>query len=229
MVKIIRSTIVFAMGLLFLISSHGSASARTITIPVKNMAPSDSTLKIGPSDKSGEARNSTETDKVRESIFKSKTGSLDKSHFTWGAEAGSSLDLTSHDLSTFDVDVLLGYKDSFVKLVGIGAGIHRSIHTGNNFIPVYGVFRTSFRRKPSLLFMNLQAGYSFNTISDSGTIGDFTGALGVGINLQQTRKAKSYIILSAVYQYFSKSNMDKIDIVDTNYIFFARLAVGVNF
>lgn len=163
-----------------------------------------------------------------ESLFPGKTQSLAFSHFTWGAEVGSSLDLTSHDLSTFDVDVNLGFKNSFIKMAGIGAGIHRSIHTGNNFVPIYALLRTSFRSQPSLFFFNLQAGYSFNTIKGNDTMGDFTGSLGIGINLQQTRMAKSYLLLCAAYQYYSRDNKLAVGI-DTNYIFFARLMLGVNF
>lgn len=42
-----------------------------------------------------------------ESLIQGKGKSLSFSHFTWGAEVGSSLDMTGHDLSSFDVDVLL--------------------------------------------------------------------------------------------------------------------------
>lgn len=173
-------------------------------------------------------KESVEIEDVQESFFPEKSLNLSFTHFTWGAEAGSSLDLTSHNLSTFDADVLLGYKNSIFNIVGIGAGIHRSIHTGNNFIPVYAVLRTDFRRKPSPFFLNLQAGYSFNTVGDRSSVGDFYGAAGLGINLQQGRVANTYVILSLAYQYFSKENMTKIDF-DTHYIFFAKLMIGVNF
>ncbi len=225
MVKITKYVTVFTMGLLFLSLSVSPAAAKRIKIDISGNArqteadtplATDSVAVPAPADEGPGV------------IFPGKSHSLAFSHFTWGAEAGSSLDLTTNDLSTFDVDVVLGFKNSFIKLAGIGAGIHRSIHTGNNFIPVYAVLRTSFRRKPSLFFLNLQAGYSFNSISDAGTLGDFTGALGVGINLQQSSVAKSYIILSGAYQYFSTANLQKIDL-DQHYIFFARLVIGVNF
>lgn len=202
MVKILRFTAVFTMGLLFCATIHAAQNP--------------------------EVADSSGVTSASDSLFPHSSRSLATSHFTWGAEAGASLDMTSHDLSTFDVDVLLGYKNSFLNLVGVGAGIHRSIHTGNNFIPVYAVIRTDFRKKPSPLFMNIQAGYAFNTIGDSGTMGDFYGAVGMGVNLQQTRTASSYIILSMAYQYFSESNLAKIDF-DTHYIFYAKLVVGVNF
>ncbi len=164
----------------------------------------------------------------RESLVPRSTLSLAFSHFTWGAEAGSSLDMTSHDLSTFDADVLIGFKNSFIKIVGFGAGIHRSIHSGNNMIPVYAVFRSSFRSKPSLCFLNLQAGYSFNTYGDSKTMSDLYGALGIGVNLQKTSKASSYVILSLACQHLNDKNKESINF-DTNYILFAKLMIGVTF
>lgn len=208
MVKIFRSAIFFTMGLLSLSPCAASGNAEDQVTSVSLQMPDNTS--------------------ERESLFPERSRSLAFSNFTWGAEAGSSLDLTSHDLSSFDLDVLFGYKNSYIKMAGIGAGIHRSIHTGNNFIPVYAVIRTNFRRTPSLLFLNLQGGYSFNSFSSSGTVGDFYGALGVGINLQQTNTSKTYVILSGAYQYFSEGNRMKTDI-DTNYIFFAKLVIGVNF
>lgn len=172
---------------------------------------------------------SAEIPETKDAVSVDPSLSLSKSHLAWGAEIGSSIDLTSHDLSTFDADFMLGYRNDLIKLAGIGCGFHRSIHSTNNFVPLYGILRTSFRREPSLLFMNLQAGYSFNTISDHGTVGDFTSSLGFGINLQQRKSYQTYFIFSLAYQYYSDSNKLKIEQIDTNYIFFARLVFGVNF
>lgn len=228
MVKLIKSLINLTVGLLCLYTAAPEASAEIITIKVPT-APPYKAEALYPQKQEELVEEEVEVTAVEsESLFPSKNRNLAFSHFTWGAEAGSSLDLTSHNLSTFDVDVLLGYKNSFLKIAGVGAGIHRSVSSGNYFIPVYGVLRTNFRNKPSLFFMNLQAGYSFNSVGDSETIGDFYGALGVGINLQQSRTAKSYVILSASYQHFNDANKDKTSI-DKSYIFFGRLVIGVNF
>lgn len=228
MSRIMSSALVLVMGFLFFIPVRLHADNESVGIKAKSAVRSDN-----PAAKLETALSDTTIalDSIRpqrESIFNTKTRSLAFSHFVWGAETGASLDLTSHDMSTFDVDVLFGYKNSCIKVAGIGAGIHRSVHIGNNLIPVYAVFRSSFRSKPSLLFLNVQAGYSFNSFGKGKSVGDFMGALGVGINLQQTRVAKSYIVLSAAYQYFNDTNREKIDI-DTHYIFFARLMFGVNF
>lgn len=164
----------------------------------------------------------------RESIFGGNRP-LDKSHFTWGADIGASVDLTAHDMSTFDLDFVLGYKNSFIKTAGLGVGIHRTVQGGDNFIPVYALIRTSFTSRPSLLFFNARFGYSFNTVEDSPMFGDYNSALGCGFNLSQSRKAKTYIILGVAYRYFNKRHQDYISRLDTNSIWMAQLQFGVNF
>ena len=164
----------------------------------------------------------------RESIFGGNRP-LDTSHFTWGADLGASIDLTANDMSTFDLDFILGYKSKLFKIIGLGAGIHRTVQKGDNFIPVYALIRTSFTKRPSLLFFNARLGYSFNTVNDSPTFGDFNSALGCGINLYQTSKAKTYIILSAAYRYFNQRHREYISSFDQHYIWIAQLQFGVNF
>lgn len=212
MTKSIRYTIIFAMGLLSLCLGISPIHAAVI-------APSDTVEAVTAS---------VDSARFEESLLPDRGLNLALSHFTWGAEIGSSVDLTAHDMSTFDLDVLLGYKNAYIKLAGIGAGIHRSIHTGNNFIPVYAVIRTSFRKRPSLLFMDLQAGYSFNTISDSKVFGDYTCSLGLGFNLKQNSRWKSHIIIAAGYRHFNGQHRNDTGL-DIENVFLARLLLGVNF
>lgn len=166
---------------------------------------------------------------ARESLFPESSRSLAKSHFTWGAEAGASLDLTGHDMSTFDVDVLFGYKNQYIRMLGFGAGIHRTVQGGDNFIPVYATIQTSFRKEPSLFFFSAKIGYSFNTINDSPTFGDLSSSLGAGINLSSSRFAKTYVLLCAGYRYFNRRHIDMIDKLNQHYVFIARLCLGVSF
>ena len=44
-------------------------------------------------------------------------------HFTWGADAGSSIDMSATDMSTIDLNINVGYKGPYVRFLGIGAGI----------------------------------------------------------------------------------------------------------
>lgn len=165
---------------------------------------------------------------VRESIFPEKSLSLGTSHFTWGAEIGSSIDCTANNMSTFDLDVLVGYKNPFLQLAGVGIGVHRSIYEGTNYVPIYAVIRTDFRSKPSPLFMHVQGGYSFNTFKDSPTFGDVSGSLGMGINLSLSKIARSYVIIGAGVRYFNHRHREQINL-DRRYVLIAKLSFGVNF
>lgn len=168
------------------------------------------------------------TSYFEDSIFPEKSLDLHTTHFTWGAEFGMSLDMTSHDMSSVDADIMLGYKSSIFKVLGLGAGIHRAIGTGDNFIPVYAIIRTSFRKKPSLLFMHLCMGYSFNTISDSPMMGDTMANIGLGVNLAMTRKFQSHIVLSAGYRHFRPRHREIIN-MDTDNVYLVKLSFGINF
>lgn len=153
---------------------------------------------------------------------------LSLSHFTWGADAGASIDLGGNDMSTFDVDAYFGYKGRFIRTAAIGSGIHKAFGNQYTFIPVYAMVRTSFRSKPSLLFMEVKAGYSFNTLDDSGSQGGFYGNVGVGINLAMSPKFNSHIVLS--YGYFGlKKAQDTPMPYDGSCINYAVLRFGVNF
>lgn len=164
----------------------------------------------------------------RESIFPESSKSLAFSHFSWGAEVGSSIDLTGHDMSTFDADVNFGYKNDFVRIAGLGVGIHRAFGTGNNFVPVYALFRSSFTKRPSLLFFTMKIGYSFNTIGDAPTFGDACASLGCGVNLAMSRRFKSHLSLCFGYRHFNKRHQAKVDL-DTDNVYIAQINFGVNF
>ncbi len=169
-----------------------------------------------------------ENKEERESLFPKASRDLATSHFTWGAEFGCSIDLSGYDTSTFNVDAVLGYKNNYFRILGAGVGIHRSLGSGDNFIPVYALMRTSFSTKPRLFFMSLKVGYSFNTMGDSPMFGDTNAQLGAGINLAMSRRFQSHIILAYEFRHFNKRHKyilnDKADDISL-----ATISFGVNF
>lgn len=165
---------------------------------------------------------------ARESLFPEASIPLSSSHFTWGVELGSSIDLTGHDMSSMDLDVQMGYKNDYIRFIGAGVGVARSFGTGNSFIPVYLMLRSSFRKKPSLFFLSAKMGYSFNTIDNSATYGDFTSSLGLGINLTQGRKFKSHFVIACGYRHFRSRHQETLKL-GTNNITLAQIAFGMNF
>ncbi len=172
---------------------------------------------------------SVSTNIERESIFPEGSTPLGAmSHFTWGADIGASIDVGGDDMSSFDVDVILGYKDKFIRAVGVGVGVHRAFDNGYTFIPLYVVFRSSFRKQPSLLFLDLQGGYSFNTLGSGNSQGGAYVSVGLGINLAMSKKFNSHIILS--YGYFGLKSINDANIIfDGKNINYAQIKFGINF
>ncbi len=166
----------------------------------------------------------------RESLFPQVSRLLWDSHFTWGADVGASIDIDVEDMSTFNADMYFGYKNSIIKFAGIGAGVHRSFGKGNNFIPVYAMLRSSFRNKPSLVFLDLRFGYSFNTIADYGSHGGFYGGVGIGFNLSQSKRCNTHIILSyACLAMDHDKQQTSEDTYTGKYINYAELKFGISF
>lgn len=165
----------------------------------------------------------------RESLFPEGSRKLGvMSHFSWGADVGTSVDMGTDDMSSVDADVSLGYKGGIVRFAGAGAGVHRSFGQGHNFIPIYGIFRTSFRTRPTLLFWEVKAGYSFNTMSHEHSQNGFCASTGIGFNLAHTAGFSSHIVIS--YAYFGldpyEHNGVKSDRKNINY---AQLRIGISF
>ncbi len=159
----------------------------------------------------------------RESIFGDKTPALDKSHFTWGADVGASIDMGGYDMSTFDIDIVLGYKNSLLRTLGLSAGIHRDFHTGTNFIPLMAVLRTSFIPRKTLCFFDLKAGY----VGEENS-GGFTFNAGIGFNLASSKRFRSHLILSYQFIHLNELQGTMVDRVK-NHIDFIQLHFGVNF
>lgn len=150
------------------------------------------------------------------------------SHFTWGASIGISADLSGMDMSTFNFDILAGYRNKWFQAIGVGAGVHKSLGSRDSYIPVYAVLRTSFRPKPSLCFFHLRLGYSFNTISNSPMFGDTSAAIGCGVNLMRTRKMQSYILLAYAFRHFNQRHTEMTNLSRSD-VSLAQVSFGVTF
>lgn len=163
-----------------------------------------------------------------DSLFPELSRSLNRSHFTWGIDVGSSIDLGGNDMSTFDADAMFGYKSNYWKAIAIGAGVHKAFGNAYTFVPIYALVRTSFRSKPSLFFLDARAGYSFNTLADAGSQGGFTFSLGCGINLALYKGISSHIIVG--YSYFGLKEATDVSVpYRGDNIDYAILRIGVSF
>jgi hypothetical protein len=123
----------------------------------------------------------------------------DLGHFTWGADLGSSVDLTANDMTSVDLHAYFGYKDSWLRFLGAGVGVNSMISNQSRCYPIYAMVRTSFSNKPQLCFFDARVGFAFNNIMSYKSQTDFYGSIGIGITLAKGRKFSSHIILSYTY------------------------------
>lgn len=120
-------------------------------------------------------------------------------HFTWGADIGSSVDLTANDMTSVNLTGYFGYKNRWFRLLGVGAAIHTMLGNASRCYPVYAIARTSFSSQPQLCFLDIRGGVSFNNILNYPSQTDFYGSLGIGITLARGKKFSSHIIVSYSY------------------------------
>lgn len=120
----------------------------------------------------------------------------DLGHFTWGADLGSSVDLTANDMTSIDLHGYFGYKGQWIRFAGVGAGINSMIGNSSRCYPLYTMFRTSFSSLPQLCFLDLRLGVSINNILNFSSQTDFYGSIGLGVTLAKGRKFSSHIIVS---------------------------------
>jgi len=166
--------------------------------------------------------------KERESLFPQASRSLEDRWFTWGADLGASIDISTDDMSTFDINLMFGYKNKLIRTAGIGVGIHQAFSNGHSFIPVYGMFRSYFSRKYQLIFGEVRCGYSFNTISNSHSQGGVCAGIGVGIDLAKGRNFRSHLILGYGWMGMKPYN-DPSDTHKGKHINYAVLRFGISF
>ena len=168
--------------------------------------------------------------KRTESLAEKANVKLDNklSPFIWGAELGMCVDLSGMDMSTFNFDLIAGWRNPWVQTLGVSVGVHKSLGTSDTFLPICLVVRSSFRPKPSLFFMDLRLGYSFNTVAKSPLFGDTCASLGCGINLKLSRKFQSYVILSYAFRHFNERHVEMTGVSRSD-VSLAMVSFGLSF
>lgn len=136
----------------------------------------------------------TQTEKPRDPFGQSGT----PPHFTWGVDLGSGVDLTTHDMTMFELSAGLGYKNPWVRFAGVGASILTMMNNSSRCYPVYAMLRTSFSPYFQRCFLEVKAGVSFSSILDYGTQNNLFGSLGLGITLAHSSKFSSHVVLRGV-------------------------------
>ena len=117
-------------------------------------------------------------------------------HFTWGVDAGSSIDISGNDLSSIDTEAFLGYKNNIVQALGVGVGLHSALGNSFTLIPTYAIVRTNLSVNHPLCFVETKLGYSFNSFNNGESQNGIYCSAGIGFNLYTSEKVRSHIVLS---------------------------------
>lgn len=149
------------------------------------------------------------------------------SPFTWGAEVGSGIDMGGDDMSTLNIEAQFGYRNSWLNIAGLGAGINVMMSNSCRSFPIYAVFRSSFANKPKLLFGDLKIGVAVNQATGIPDRTNFFIRPSVGINLARGEKFSSYMTLGYTYNSMTFEG-DKLDTL-VHGLNMATVSIGVTF
>lgn len=143
-----------------------------------------------------------------------------QTRFAWGADVSSSIDLTGQDLSTFNIDACLGYKNPIFQMAGAGAQINIGVGNNSRMYPVYAIVRTSFSTLPKRCFLEVRGGYSFNNMDDGLSHNGAYAAASWGIHLAMGPNFRSYLSVGYSFHQLSGSYTD---------LSAMTAAIGINF
>ena len=149
------------------------------------------------------------------------------SHFTWGAELGSGIDMGGDDMSTLNIEASFGYRNSWITMAGVGAGINVMMSNSSRSYPIYAVCRTSFSATPRLVFADMKIGIAVNQVTGIPDRTNLFVRPSVGFNLATGRNFKSYILLGYTYNSITFHG-DKLDTL-VHGLNLATLSLGVIF
>lgn len=156
----------------------------------------------------------------------------DESHartkFVWGAEFGSSIDLSAHDMSSIDFNAGFGLSHGWITMAGVGAGAGIMVSNSCRTYPIFAIFRTSFSSRPRLLFMDLRGGVALNYLTDNLSKTSPYLSAGVGFNLAGGRNFQSYLV--AGYTYNARGRVETPEIMrDYGPLHYAGIRLGIEF
>lgn len=123
-----------------------------------------------------------------------------KGRFSWGADIGSSIDMTVQARSTMNISISFGYSRKWINFLGFGAEAAFTIGNSSRTYPLYANLRTNFRNDPSILFADFKVGVALNYPGDNSYHAGAYAGIGIGCYLIRTRTFSSHLILGYTYR-----------------------------
>lgn len=118
-----------------------------------------------------------------------------KIEFAWGADMGASIDMSANDMSTVDVDIVLGMRRGWINFLGLGVQADIMVSNSCRSYPLFLLFRTNFSNRPTRLFWEVRGGTSLNYLEHNHQQTGGFASTGVGINLASGRSFSSHLVI----------------------------------
>lgn len=120
--------------------------------------------------------------------------------FTWGADAGASIDLTTNDMSTVDFGIYFGMRRGWINFVGVGVEADIMVSNSCRSFPIFAELRTNFVNRPTVAFMDIKLGASLNYLEHNHNQTGIYGFAGAGFNLARSSKFSSHLIVGYTFR-----------------------------
>lgn len=123
-----------------------------------------------------------------------------RGRFRWGADVGTTIDMTGQDASSYDISISLGFSRKWINFLGFGAKACFAVGNSSRAFPLFLNFRTNFKNTPSVVFWDLKGGVALNYPGDNRSHVGAYAATGVGFYLARSSTFSSHILVGYTYR-----------------------------
>lgn len=155
--------------------------------------------------------------------------SVARGSLAWGAEMGTSIDMTGTDMTSIDLNAAVGYKNSWINIVGVGAGMCMSVANSHQAIPLYAIFRTGFKARPTRVFLDLRGGVVINNLPQNSRQTSAYINPSIGFSLATGKSFHSYISLGYTYNGLKSFDSDDTVTYVDHGLSMVNMRIGVTF
>lgn len=131
--------------------------------------------------------------------------------FAWGAEFGTSIDISGEEMNSVDLNALIGVAAGWFDFIGVGAGVNVNVSNSNRSYPIFAAIQTDFSTIYRPVFLDLRGGASLNYLPSNISRTWTFGSVGLGIRLVHGKKLSSFI--TAGYCYYDRKDVDTGEII----------------
>lgn len=148
--------------------------------------------------------------------------------FAWGAEVGSSIDMSENDMSSVDFNATFGLRYKWINFAGVGAGADIMVSNSCRTYPVFAVFRTDFSSQVNFVFLDVRGGAALNYLPGNVNQTDAYASVSIGFVLSTGKSYRSYI--TAGYTYIGRKDVEQGErITEYSPLQMASIRLGITF